>query len=251
MRRYFQVTFWVVAFVVLTFSFGRSYGGYAQSLFFVTFLFPVILGTSLLFNAFLVPRFLLKKKYFKFLLYSAYALVFSVYLEILALTLSLVILANYQYERLNPRTTDILWLTMVMYLLVFMNTILLLLQQYFTAQEQNRALETEQEKQRYGILTVISGRKHIQIPFESILFAESLGNYVRIHQAGGKSVMTRERISSLEGNLPGNFIRIHRSIVVNVDYITAFTHEAVNLEDLELPISRKYKQAAQDRLNSR
>jgi len=251
MRRYFQVAFWVLAFVVLTFSFGRSYGGYAQSFFFVTFLFPVILGTSLLFNAFLVPRFLLKRKYLKFLLYSAYALVFSVYLEILALTLSLVILANYQYERLNPRTTDIIWLTMVMYLLVFMNTILLLLQEYFTAQEQNRALEMEQEKHRPGILTVISGRKHIQIPYGSILYTESVGNYVRIHRAGGKPVVTRERISSLEENLPGHFIRIHRSILVNRDHITAFTHEAVNLEDLELPISRKYKQAAQDRLNSR
>lgn len=251
MRRYYQIVFWAVTFIVLTLSFGRSYGGYAQSFYFVSFLFPVILGTSILFNAFLVPRFLLERKYGKFLLYSFYALVFSVYLEILVLTLSLVVLANYRYERLNPKTTDILWLTMVMYLLVFLNTILLLLQEYFRGQERNRALEQEQEKLQKKVLTVKSERKSIQIPIESILYVESVGNYVRIHRAGGSPVFTKEKISTLQEHLPVSFLRIHRSIVVNRDHITAFTREVVSLRDLELPISRKYKEATLNRLDSR
>ena len=41
-----------------------------------------------------------------------------------------------------------------------------------------------------------------------------------------------------------NFIRIHQSYIVNLTYITQFTKTKVNIQDLEIPISRKYSQSA-------
>ena len=248
MRKYYQITFWTVTFVILTLSFGQSYGGYAQSFFFVTFLFPIILGTSVFFNSFLVPKYLLNRKFFKFIQYSLYTLIFSVYLEILVLTLSLVVFANYRYDQLNPKTTDIVFLSVIMYFFVFGNTILLLLQKYFQGQERNRALESEQDKQKKGHLIVKSERKNINVEFRTIMYIESVGNYVKINPDEGKPFMTKEKISSIEEKLPNNFIRIHRSIIVNADQITAFNREWVNINDLELPISRKYKEIALNRL---
>jgi len=248
MRKYYQIAFWITMFGVLTLSFGRSYGGYAQSFYFVTFLFPVILGTSVFFNSFLIPKYLLRKKYFRFILYTIYTLIFSVYFEILVLTLSLVVFANYRYDQLNPKTTDIVFLTVIMYFLVLVNTIILLLQEYFRGQDKTNALEAENDKVNKGHLTVKSERKSMNIDYRKIVYIESVGNYVKINHNSGKPIMTRERISAIEERLPNSFVRIHRSIIVNVNQITSFSREWVSINDLELPISRKYKDAALNRL---
>lgn len=250
MKKYFHIVFWTISFVILTLLFGRSYGGYAQSFYFVTFLFPVIFGTSVFFNFYLLPRYLLQKKYFKFFQYSLYTLIFSIYLEILVLTLSLVVFANYRYEQLNPKTTDIVFLTLVMYFLVFANTIAILLQAYFKGQERNRALESEQEKQRKAYLSIKSKRKNMNVDFENIIHVESVGNYIRINSESRDPVLTKEKISVLEDKLPESFLRIHRSIVVNTDKITSFSHEWVYINEIELPIGRKYKETALKRLKA-
>ncbi|MEZ5071241.1 MAG: LytTR family transcriptional regulator DNA-binding domain-containing protein [Bacteroidales bacterium] len=246
MSRSLHFVFWGITFLALTLSFGPSYGGYAQSFFFVCFLFPVIVGTSVVFNAVLVPRFLLQRKYGRFALYSVYALVFSVYLEILVMTLALVVFANYQYERMNPKTTDLLFLTVVMYLLVFANTIAFLLQAYFQGQRTVETLRTKQENRRRGVLIVKSQRRNISLDHQAIRYVESVGNYVRIHVSPGQPVLTKEKLGVLEERLPDSFLRIHRSIVVNRDHVSSFNRETVQLGDLELPVSRKFKDAAME-----
>ena len=163
MGKFYQIAFWSAMFVLLTILFGRSYGGYAHAFFFVTFLFPVILGTSIFFNSFLIPKYLLKKNYFRFIQYSIYTLIFSVYFEILVLTLSLIVFANYRYDQLNPKTTDIVFLTVIMFFLVLVNTTVLLLQEYFRGEDKTSALEAAHDKIMKGHLTVKSERKNINI----------------------------------------------------------------------------------------
>lgn len=250
MKTQYQVAFWITTFIVLTLSFGRSYGGYAQSFYFVAFLFPVILGTSIFFNSHLIPRYLLKKKYLKFVQFSVYTLIFSVYFEILVITLSLVVFANYQYNQMNPKTTDIVLITVIMYLLVFLNTIVVVLNEYFRGQEKNRELETEQARLKQGHLVVKSDRKNVNIPYGDITYIESVGNYIRIIPASGKPIMTKEKIGTIITKLPHGFLRIHRSIIVNSEHITSHNRECVNIRDTELPISRKYKETALTGLNS-
>jgi two-component system, LytTR family, response regulator len=241
MRRSYHPIFWITTFLILTLFFGRSYESLSQSFFFVSFLFPVIVGTSYLVNAYLVPRFLLERKYFKFGLYFIYTLVFSVYLEMLVMTLSLVLFANFKYDALNPRTTDIIYLTVVLYFFVFLNTIILLLREYFIGQERVRKLEAEKEKLSRGYLLVRSERKNTQLSYEQIEYVESLGNYARIITSEGETILTKEKISSLKERLPDSFLRIHRSILVNRDKIQSFNREIITVNAVELPLSRKYK----------
>lgn len=242
MRRFYHSIFWILVFVILTLTFGGSYGGLAQSFYFVAFLFPVIVGTSYLLTSYLVPRFLLKKAYFKFVLYFIYTLVFSVYLEMLVMTLSLVVFANFEYNELNPKTTDIVFLTVVLYFFVFLNTIVFLIQEYFRGEEKQVELEIEKEKLTKGYLIIRSGRKNISLLYDHIIYVESLGNYVRINISEGEPVLTKEKISSLKERLPHNFLRIHRSIIVNREMIQSFNRELITVNEVELPLSRKYKE---------
>jgi len=80
---------------------------------------------------------------------------------------------------------------------------------------------------------------------------ESLGDYVKIHQDSCKSILTREKISKFEAALPANFLRIHRSFIVNTDKIENFNREQIQIIDTCLPISRTYKKAVWKFLSKR
>lgn len=96
-------------------------------------------------------------------------------------------------------------------------------------------------------LYVNSNKKHIKVDFDQILFVESIKDYVRIHTPQ-KNIITKDKISDFEKKLPTNFLRIHRSFIVNTDKITAFTAHDVEIEEREIPIGGSYKVAVMERL---
>lgn len=84
-------------------------------------------------------------------------------------------------------------------------------------------------------------KKVRKIYLKDIIFIESLKEYVRIHTSGRRTV-SKMQISALEKQLPDtHFLRIHKSYIINISYITAFTSHSVELGDQELTISRTYK----------
>lgn len=88
---------------------------------------------------------------------------------------------------------------------------------------------------------VRSDRKMIKVPLKEIQFIESIGDYMRIHLQG-KTVMTRDTISSIETRLPErDFIRTHRSFIVSLSHIDSFTSEYIEIGEKQIPISRSYK----------
>lgn len=96
-------------------------------------------------------------------------------------------------------------------------------------------------------LYVNSNKKHIKVDFDQILFVESIKDYVRIHTSQ-KNIITKDKISDFEKKLPNNFLRIHRSFIVNTDRITAFTAHDVEIEEREIPIGGSYKVEVMERL---
>jgi len=94
-------------------------------------------------------------------------------------------------------------------------------------------------------------RVHI-IPVERLDYAEAQDDYVALHSQG-KSYLKEQTISSLEAALdPQRFVRIHRSIVVNLERIAKIepyakdSRVAVLSDGTQLPVSR----AGYERLRS-
>lgn len=95
---------------------------------------------------------------------------------------------------------------------------------------------------------VRSDRKVLKLPLGQILFIESLKDYVKIHVAD-EVVITKEKISHLEEKLPeSGFLRTHRSFLVSVRHIRAFSAETVEIGKHEIPIGRTYKSAVLSKL---
>lgn len=96
---------------------------------------------------------------------------------------------------------------------------------------------------------VRADRKMVRVDFKDILYLESYSDYVKIHLTEGVLV-TRELISKLNAQLPkAGFLRIHRSYVVSLDKVTAYTNESVEIEGKVLVLSRSYKEEVLERLS--
>jgi two-component system LytT family response regulator len=115
------------------------------------------------------------------------------------------------------------------------------------AELSNAARPPQQYLQR--IVVKDGARVHV-IPVERLDYAEAQDDYVSLHSQG-KSHLKQQTISSLESALdPERFVRIHRSIIVNLERVAKIepyakdSRVAVLLDGTQLPVSR----AGYDRL---
>ena len=90
------------------------------------------------------------------------------------------------------------------------------------------ALLEERETERKGAkrderyltrLMIKASSRMMLLKVDEIDFIEADGNYAKLH-VGRKTHLLREKMNDLEGRLdPAKFVRIHRSIIVNLDRI--------------------------------
>lgn len=241
MKRIGQVSFWAGVYILFTLIYKNALTSFSHSLFFVSMLIPVVLATALFFNYFLVPKYLLTNQKRRFAIYSIYTLIGSAYLALIVIFLAFIFLAELKTTQIGPKILDVSNMVVVMYGVVFAHGFLLTFIKYQRTQQQLSELSQAHEKTKIATLTVRTDRQNRPIPLEEILYIESLADYVKIHLAKAAPVITKQKISSFEDSLPGNFIRIHRSFIVNLNNIKSYTKEKIATNGDELPISRKYK----------
>lgn len=88
---------------------------------------------------------------------------------------------------------------------------------------------------------VNENKKMVKIQMADILYVESLKDYIKIHTTK-RHVTTKEQISAFADKLPESmFLRIHRSYLIAINHIDSFNSSMVEINNLELPIGRIYK----------
>ncbi|MDQ7917162.1 LytTR family DNA-binding domain-containing protein [Mesonia sp. MT50] len=84
-------------------------------------------------------------------------------------------------------------------------------------------------------------RKMVKINLAEVTHVESTGDYLKFHTLD-KVWVTRDSLSTYEEKLPQPpFLRTHRSFLVNIQHIEAYTHELIEINHKAIPISRSYK----------
>lgn len=84
-------------------------------------------------------------------------------------------------------------------------------------------------------------KKMVKTRMTEILYIESIKDYVKVRTAD-KDIITQQKISYLEESLPKEqFIRIHRSFIVNREKIDAYSATDVEIGKHQVPIGRNYK----------
>ena len=94
-----------------------------------------------------------------------------------------------------------------------------------------------------GPISFTSDRKTVSLSREEILYVESNDDATVVVATDGRRFKNYTSISQWEANLSPQFIRIHRAFLVNRAAITRTDVDLLYLGDIQLPISRKYKDA--------
>jgi DNA-binding LytR/AlgR family response regulator len=92
-------------------------------------------------------------------------------------------------------------------------------------------------------LIIKDGHAMAQIPYADILWMEAEGNYTLLFTSNHKKRLVRTVITELHQQLPAqDFIRIHRSYVVNKNHVTEYKSSMIHIKDSKLPVGRTYKE---------
>lgn len=114
--------------------------------------------------------------------------------------------------------------------------------------EEPKDLTINGKTKEYHLFNV--NKKLIKVYIEDIILIESLKDYSKVITAQ-HSLVTRMQIGEVESLLENkNFLRIHRSFVINPKYITAFSAAEIELGKQNLPVGRSYKDAVSHFLES-
>ncbi len=85
-------------------------------------------------------------------------------------------------------------------------------------------------------------RKMMRVQLDEILYIESIKDYIRIVRSAQKPLLVKKSIGSVGEMLPEDrFLRIHRSYIIAIGKLTAFTHNDVEIDGRELPIGKLYR----------
>ena len=86
-----------------------------------------------------------------------------------------------------------------------------------------------------------TNKKQVKIYLDEILYIESLKDYIKI-QTINQSIITKGQIGWIHAKLKSSgMLRIHRSFLVAIDKISAFTVNQVEINEIILPIGGSYK----------
>jgi len=93
----------------------------------------------------------------------------------------------------------------------------------------------------------------VKVTVSDIRYVEAMSEYLKVHlRTADKPVITLLSMKKMEDRLPGNFMRIHRSYIVNLDDIQEVNKNRVILDaDTYLPIGDVYRETFQRYLDTK
>lgn len=82
-----------------------------------------------------------------------------------------------------------------------------------------------------------------QVRFEDVLYFKNVKDYIQIYQKDGSRLMPLMSLKSVEAILPSNFMKVHRSFIVNLNEIKTVERSRIVFGKEYIPIADNYKDA--------
>ncbi|MDC7998833.1 LytR/AlgR family response regulator transcription factor [Gilvibacter sediminis] len=116
--------------------------------------------------------------------------------------------------------------------------------------QEARPKESISKDPKREFIFVRADRKMIKVALDQVKYVESIQDYLKIHTSE-QALVTRETMAQLQQQLPEqDFLRCHRSFLVNLRHIDSYTHEQITIGRKSIPISRSYKEQTLEKLQS-
>jgi two-component system, LytTR family, response regulator LytT len=111
----------------------------------------------------------------------------------------------------------------------------------------NQNKTSEEVRSDKDFLFIKSDYKILRINFDDIKYIEGMSEYIKIHLAAARPIMTLLSMKAIEKQLPSDkFMRVHRSYIVNLSKISVIERSRIIFDGkIYIPVSEQYKNAFQ------
>jgi len=89
-------------------------------------------------------------------------------------------------------------------------------------------------------LNIKEGRRIYHLSTDDIIYLQAYGDYVRIF-CREQTLMPKEKLSVIKGQLPDTFIQVHRSYIVNRAAIKYLEGNMLQVASFKIPVSDSYR----------
>ncbi|HMB63312.1 MAG TPA: LytTR family DNA-binding domain-containing protein [Eudoraea sp.] len=222
-----HLLFWIAYFMLFGFIWAED-KGYLASYYLEFVLLPTRLLSVYVTLYFLLPKFLLNRKYGSFILGYGITLLSAGLLQRIFTHLF------YENLLLNDTAKGLFSINMLIRAMVLINTTVLfvlgikLFQLWLLEREKNLVSGNE-------ILEIKSNRRIHRVEISNILLVEGLGNYVVYHLSDNSRLTAYGTIKDTLTILPENFVRVHKSFIVNKQHIKSYDNNTVDVRDHRIP----------------
>lgn len=100
-----------------------------------------------------------------------------------------------------------------------------------------------------GVLFIKDKFAYIKLVIRDIRWIKSDGNYLEIHTTENKPAVIRASMGTFMERLDGNFLRCHKSYIINLQHVSRIEASHVAIGDDKIPISKNYSDEIFRRLN--
>jgi len=105
----------------------------------------------------------------------------------------------------------------------------------------SRKVQDTGRKQKEYIIVKDHGFQR-KVKISEILYLSADHIYVTVNLVSKKRYLVRDSFTHFLDTLPPNFLRVHKSYAVNLDYVEAVNATTLIVAEQELPIGRTYKE---------
>lgn len=224
-----HVLFWIGYFLLFGFIWTRD-GKYLEAYTLEFVLLPVRIMAVYVMVYMIIPRFLEQEQYLKFGLSYVLLLLISGILQTLIV---------YFYREMGE---SLLTIGALSRNVVLINSTVVVIASFkiFTLWQRQQAATRSRSAESAPIIEMKADKRTYRIKTSDILYLESLGNYVTCHLKD-RRLISYTSLNECASKLPGSFMRIHKSYIVNRENITSYNAEDIEVGDKRLPIGRAFR----------
>jgi len=113
----------------------------------------------------------------------------------------------------------------------------------------DKATPTNPKTNEKAYMLINSEHKVLKVKYADIRYIESMREYAAYHTTTQGRILSLKSLKQLEKELPiQQFIRIHKSHIINVDFVNALEGNMVIIGKDKLPIGASYKEQVMGRI---
>ncbi len=223
MKKFFSLLYWITVTIFMSFVYSSILKSYPYAL-----LLSVMFLPGALFAKYFIPKINFENK-IKGVIHFICVLIGSVYIVSVGIAFAYWYIFKYETLAIPPIIVNpfLIWMLLILFIGAEIVT-----EKYLFKEKPDKKV----------IIEFISDRRRVRIAPDEIIIVESRDNEVFIFTVTGKTYRTKMRISKWEELLGSGFVRVHRSFLVNSEFIEKFNHSSVIVAGREIEISRKYRE---------